>query len=292
MKTKRVLLLGLALLSMIAANAQDLIVKQDGESIKAYRTDVGSNAVYYRLEDNDQAPVMMIDKSDVLVVKLQDGTVITMNETVSKKGEAEPKTGVIDLNNYVPNYPQEPVADPEMIANAEIGSLIEFYDGTKGIIFYLDGNGHGLAVYPYQINITWQNTTHWYNCIDIRDIPNERRVELQMGIGAEFCDAAIKQLGLDDLPAIDWCCSLAPGWYLPSLGELYQLIMIANKSKGANGPISKALKAVGGIGFYGTFSYISSTEEDDTTVSSISPFHGVETAKKYKWYYVRAIRMF
>ena len=32
-------------LSITAAMAQDLIVKQDGETIKAYRTDVGKTAV-------------------------------------------------------------------------------------------------------------------------------------------------------------------------------------------------------------------------------------------------------
>lgn len=284
MKTKRAFLITLVLFSAFAANAQDLIVKQDGETIKAYRTDVGNNAVYYRLEDNDKAPILTINKSDVLIVKLQDGTKINMDDTPTK--------ATTEDTEYIPKFPAEPVADPDQIAKAEIGSLIEFYDGSKGIVFYLDGNGHGLTVYLKSDYFLWQRAIHWYECVDISDIPNERRVEMQLGLGAFYCDAAIKQLGLQELPAIKWCRSIGHDWYLPSLGELYQLLIVANKSKGAAGPISKALKEAGGNGFYNTHLYFSCSEEDDTDVSSIIPISGVSVAKKYDRNYIRAIRMF
>ena len=307
------------MLSMIAANAQDLIVKQDGESIKAYRTDVGNNAVYYRLEDNDQAPVMMIGKSDVLVVKLQDGTVITMNEAASQKGETESKIGIIDLENYVPKFPKEPVADPEMIAHAEIGSLIEFYDGSKGIVFYLDGNGHGLAVYLYEnLNLMyWQNAMFMFNCADIMAIPNIDKTDIQIGLGALYCDAAMRQLGLLEsrnspsvlididadeaikqlgakaLPAMNWCRSIGPDWYLPSLGELCELLVVANQCQGSKGPISKAIKANGGNPItYKSNTYLSSTEKDNTQVYVVLSKGTIKTTHKYDLNSCRAVRMF
>ncbi|MBQ2176661.1 MAG: hypothetical protein II453_17005, partial [Alphaproteobacteria bacterium] len=57
MRIRRALLLGLAVFSTFVVEAQDLIVKQNGETIKAYRTDVGNNAVYYRLEDDEESPL-------------------------------------------------------------------------------------------------------------------------------------------------------------------------------------------------------------------------------------------
>ena len=293
MRIRKALLIGLAVFSTFVVEAQDLIVKQDGETIKAYRTDVGNNAVYYRLENKDEAPVLTIPKSDILIIKMQNGTKIVMDEAESMTKTDKPDKEIIDYN---PSYPLEPVADPEIIAKAEIGSLIEFYDGTKGIVFYLDGNGHGLAVCLYEdINLKcWQATSYWRDCIDIDAIPNVEKTTIQMGIGAAYCDAAIKQHGLDNLPAIKWCQSIGSEWYLPSLGELYELLVIANHSKGKKGPISQAIVANGGKPFtYKSAIYLSSSENDNTNVYSVfSTSRRVKYVKKYNLHSCRAIRMF
>lgn len=284
-------ILFLLVLATTSVMAQDLIVKQDGETIKGYRTDVGKTAVYYRLEDNDESPIMSIPKSDVLIIKMQDGTKIVMDEE-------EPKVIAEDdvaENDYVPRFPVEPVADPETIAKAEIGSLIEFYDGSKGVVFYLDGKGHGLAVSLYENKnlMCWQNVSSWRDCVDITAIPNERNTEIQMGLGKVYCDAAIKQLGLEEFPALGWCRSIGLDWYLPSLGELYELMVIANHSKGKQGLISKAVKSNGGDSFISTKAlYLSISEEDNTNVYSVFPTDGVRVAKKYDLHSCRAVRMF
>ena len=67
-------------MNISAAMAQDLIVTQNGETIKAFRTDVGKITVYYQLEDNDGSPILSISKSEVLIIKMQDGTKIVMDE--------------------------------------------------------------------------------------------------------------------------------------------------------------------------------------------------------------------
>ena len=267
--------------------SQDLIVTHDGETIKAYRTDVGNNAVYYRLEDTEESPIMAIAKSEVMIIKMKNGSKIILDDVESK---IVVKNDVVD---YVPRYPKEPVADPEMIAKVEIGSLIEFYDGTKGVVFYLDGNGHGLAVNLYETKnlISWQDAPSWRDCVDIETIPNERKTELQMGLGSLYCDEAIKQLGLEELPAIKWCRSIGPDWYLPSLGELYQLFVVANLSKAGFGPISKAIKQAGGNSMRAQI-YFSSSEDDNTNVFALHINDGVVIAKKYVSHSCRAVRLF
>lgn len=290
----------LMVFSATSATAQDLIVKQDGESIKAYRTDIGKTAVYYQLEDNDGSPILSLLKSEVLIIKMQDGTKIVMDEE-----KAQPE--VIDY------YPKEPVADPEMIAKANIGSLIEFYDGTQGVVFYMDDNGHGLAVNlkeNFNDKRQWQDVWKWKECVDIEEIPNGVRCEtLQVsgleeqyynaaiqrlfvpGLGKQYCDAACQQIGLEKLPAIQWCRSIGPDWYLPSIGELYQLIMVANEQKGISGPISKALKKAGGFRLDYNHCYFSSSESDNTDVYAIYE-NEIEFANKYDYFHCRAIRMF
>lgn len=289
MSIRKALLIGVAVFFTFVVEAQDLIVKQDGETIKAYRTDVGNNAVYYRLKDDEESPLLTISKSDVLIIKMQNGEKIIMDEAESKVEKTEKESLV-----YIPKYPSEPVADPEMIAKAEIGSLIEFYDGTKGIVFYLSGDGHGLAVYLYSPKnlISWQEVSTWRDCIDIEAIPNERKTDIQMGLGVVYCEEAIKQIGLEEVPAIKWCKSIGPDWYLPSLGELYQLLVVANLSKAIGGPISKALTNAGGNRISNSIFFFSSSEDDNTNVFSVGPTVGVVISKKYDRHSCRAIRMF
>lgn len=283
MSIRKALLVGLAVFSSLVVEAQDLIVKQDGKTIKAYRTDVGNTVVYYRLEDNEASPLLTISKSDILIIKMQDGTKIVMDEG-----------GLPADSIHLHGYPTEPVADPDVVAKAEIGSLIEFYDGTKGVVFYLDGEGHGLAVYLYSPNslLCWQDALSWHDCTDVETIPNERITEIQPGLGAAYCDAAIKEIGLEKLPAIKWCQSIGPDWYLPSLGELYQLVVVANASKATKGPVSKALINAGGNRIVSSEVYTSSSEDDNTNVYSVSPAKGVGISKKYHRHSCRAVRMF
>ncbi len=139
--------------------------------------------------------------------------------------------------------------------------------------------------------MNWQSAATWRGCVDVEAIKNERKTEIQMGLGAVYSDAAIRQLGLEEVPAIRWCRSIGKDWYLPSLGELYELLVVANLSKGVFGPINKALKDAGGNKMLGEL-YLSSSEEDNTNVFVVHKTDGVSVAKKYNRHSCRAVRMF
>lgn len=285
----------LSLLFPLCAQAQDLIVTQDGKSFQAYNIDIGTNSVYYQLSDSIGSPLNKMDKSNVLIIKKQDGTKIVP--------DAQP----IDDNNKSVGAvktvlpPVESGVAPEIIANLQIGSLIEFDDDTKGIVFYIDGNGHGLAVYLYEERgirdeppFQWQKARHWYDCADIKGIPNEHIHDFTMGVGAVYCDAVQMEIGINNSPAVNWCRSIGPDWYLPSIDELLMLLDVANQGKGRNGAISKAIKANGGDAFRASSgAYLSSSEVDNTDVYAVFPTGSkIEQVNKYEFYCCRAIRMF
>ena len=296
-KMKRLAIFSLmSLLLPICVHAQDLIVTQEGNSFKAYNLDIGTSFVYYQFSDSTDSPLQKMDKSNILIIKKQDGTKIVLDNQQDEDGSSS-NQGVV--KSVLP--PVESGVSPEIIANLQIGSLIEFNDDTKGIVFYLDGEGHGLAVYLYEKKgikgeapFQWQIAKHWYDCEDIKGIPNEHNRDFAMGLGSVYCDAAQMEIGMNNLPAINWCRNVGPDWYLPSVEELMMLLDVANQGKGKSGMISKAIKANGGDAFKTTSgAYLSCSEVDNTDVYAVFPLGAnILQVNKYDYYYCRAIRMF
>lgn len=113
--------------------------------------------------------------------------------------------------------------------DVKLGDLYTFEDGSKGIVFYVDEGGHGLVVSLQQEKRRWDDETNFVYCQDIINITNEKKVSLNMivGLGKNNTSYIIGQLGNKALAAK---CSRDEGveWYLPSAGELFQLIARAN----------------------------------------------------------------
>lgn len=76
----------LAIIGCVTAMAAepDLLVTLNGESLKVYNLDISvGDKIYYTLEESEDAPVLKINKSDVLVIKKADGTVINLSDNDS-----------------------------------------------------------------------------------------------------------------------------------------------------------------------------------------------------------------
>lgn len=274
------------LLVPLSLIAQDIIVTQDGNSFQAYNVDVAEHSVYFQLSDTMNASIQQIVKSQVLVIKKHNGLTILPNEQQNASVTGSQKERNTPIVSGAESF--------ETDANITIGSLIEFRDGTKGIVFYLDKNGHGLAVYLHDGgSCKWQYVEKWKECIDVKGIPNEQSMALEVGLGNDYSKSIANEIGLNNAPAVSWCYSIADGWYLPSLGELKELLVVANESKGTNGPISKALYAYDGNGFNNDCFYMTSSEMDNTDVFAIKPKGGrVGQVNKYDSSCIRAVRMF
>lgn len=160
-----------------------------------------------------------------------------------------------------------PVQTPT--ASGQIGAMKVFQDGSKGIVFYSDGQGHGLVVSLDQTTAQWEQARRSRDCHDIVLLPNESDPSSYCipGKGLEQTRAIINQIGVT-ATAATWCTAHGDGWYLPSAGELFYLLKMANQGQGHNGPISASLVTNGGQPLSGW--YWCSNENDQDEAFNIS----------------------
>ncbi len=191
---------------------------------------------------------------------------------------------------------------------AKVGGKICFGDGSCGVIYFLDGMGHGLAVSLDQTTAKWQNANKTRNCQDIYMLPNEKNISTycNIGLGAQQTQMIINQLGWGQAPAAEWCTRHGNGWYLPSAGELWNLIAIANynmnpdsgkkrdnNSGGEDGFISRMLQAAGGQPITNDWYWCSSeAEEGQEEAYNISASGRTSSEEKTYELQVRAVRSF
>ena len=238
------------------------------------------------------------------IVKEEPENVTTSDEEKPKdnffKKQYEIKTGIENKyqNNQIDRTNQSVFLNGMKVYSlnevregmASIGSLMQFPDGSIGVIYYFDAQGHGLAVSLEQTRLKWENVDDEEYCKDITSLNNMTRFDRQcvIGLGAE---ETFKIIEFQGYPAAKWCVNRGSGWYLPSVGELYQLLVVANGENGEEGFISIILKACGGIPLNGSW-YWSSTEENSENAYNISSSGRIATEIKCEKVYTRAVRQF
>ena len=125
-------LLIIALFSIsINTNAQDLIIKKDGSDISAKILEITISEVKYKKFDNLSGPIFTMLKSDVLMIRYENGTKDIFNETVSSDN-------VSTENEYKNENKNPPVSSRfnDMVVGEEI-IIKEFTKGLrKGVVYY------------------------------------------------------------------------------------------------------------------------------------------------------------
>lgn len=169
-------------------------------------------------------------------------------------------------------------------SNKGIGEIITFPDGTKGIVFYSDEDGKGLAVSLHESEEVWDNS---FISKDIVSLYNVKRGEtiFNYGEGQRNTQTILSSLG-NKARAAYWCSLQGEGWYLPSCGELFVLMRVVDEDS----KFAEVLKSVGGGEIDGW--YWSSTERDDEEVWNVNSSSRCSTEEKNEEIKVRAIRAF
>lgn len=60
--------------------AQDVIITKEGDPVKAYRVEVAAETVFYQTSEGSDATIQRMAKSDVLMIKFQDGRKLIIGE--------------------------------------------------------------------------------------------------------------------------------------------------------------------------------------------------------------------
>ncbi len=169
-------------------------------------------------------------------------------------------------------------------SNSNLGELIEFPDGSRGVVFYLDEGGNGLAVSLNEGEECWQKGRRGS---DIEGLLNSQDGDTLIAYGAGFnnTETIVNALG-DDGRAAYWCKLQGDGWYLPSCGELFTMVKAFRNEIMAVVQLKKA----GGGEISGW--YWSSSEKDNKEAWNVSSGGWVSAEHKKSNVKVRAVRAF
>lgn len=77
---KKILIILFATISFNSSFSQDLIIKKTGDEIKSKVLEVNSTEVKYKKFDNLNGPTFSLEKSDVFIIKYENGTKDVFNE--------------------------------------------------------------------------------------------------------------------------------------------------------------------------------------------------------------------
>lgn len=77
---KHLLLTIIACLLYVAAQAQDVLIKRNGDELEVKVLEINLQEVKYKRFDNLEGPVISIAKADIFMIKYENGTKVIMNE--------------------------------------------------------------------------------------------------------------------------------------------------------------------------------------------------------------------
>lgn len=255
--------------------------------VNKVRTDVTSRKVYVVAKQDPQK--MQMAKQQLEASRQQQMNQQTQFQLQNNEQQSQQQQ---DLNTNE-GFANSSFSSKNSSSELKVGQLYIFSDGTKGVIFHIGPQGNGLVVSLDQAKLKWDNNDNLKNCQDIKKIDNENEFMpfCVIGQGLNNTKAVREQLGQRQNPAVNWCMLHGDGWYLPSAGELNDLLTIANDSKGKSGPLSESLIKAGGMGIENE-KYWSSTEKSAKEVHTISAKGKTESEDKDEYYFVRAVRVF
>lgn len=300
---KTILLLLAAFCGVLAATAQDLIVKTDATKVEAKVTEITPDAVRYKRFSNPDGPTYVVPVADISYIQYANG-----EKEVFKASETIPATPL------TPAVPVEPAVAPATAAPAaastapaapvqyvakeyEIGELYN-QNGVKGVVCMLtEDRQHGLIISLDELYLHWSS----FRKPDLRVVGADDRADGAVNMEKVAAYIAGNNLSWDDFPAFKWCREKGEGWYLPAIDEMLTIGHNYNggarlqSNRQARNKFNNALKDNGGERMDRLVYYFSSTEKNEkeayTTHMGIEPPYVIDIPK-YNKFLVRAVHKF
>ncbi len=308
--------------SVLAAGAQDLIVKRDSTRVEAHVEEISPEQIRYRRFAAAAGPVYILPVAQVAYIRYSDGYCDRF-DALAEAGEKAPKkvvpaamiTPAEPVAPTPPTPPTPPVApaapavesaqqqehhaaQPNYSRPYKVGDLYD--DGNlKGVIVDVTEDGrHGLIISLDEAPamLAWTADKAKVGALGLSDMKDGHN---NMARLAEHIAAKGEQWS--DYPAFEWCRSLGEGWYLPSIDEVLRMAVAFNGdntlvyNRKSRQEFNRLLAANGGKKLDRMAFYFSSTEMNDSQVSSldmnVTPAKIEPLPKHTKWR-VRAVHRF
>lgn len=306
--------------SILAAGAQDLIVKRDSTRVEARVEEISPEQIRYRRFAAPAGPVYVLPVAQVAYIRYSDGYCDRF-DAPAEAGEKAPKkvipaaliTPATPVEPAAPVEPAEPVAPaapavepaqqqernaPHSSRPYKVGDLYD--DGSlKGVIVDVTEDGrHGLIISLDEAPgmLAWTADKAKVGALGLDDMKDGRN---NMARLAEHIAAKGEQWS--DYPAFEWCRSLGEGWYLPSIDEVLRMAVAFNGdntmayNRKARVEFNKLLSENGGKKLDRMAFYFSSTEMDGSQASSldmnVTP-PKIEPLPKHTKWRIRAVHRF
>ncbi len=317
---KRIILSIAFAASVLAAGAQDLIVKRDSTRVEARVEEISPEQIRYRRFAAPAGPVYVLPVAQVAYIRYSDGycdrfdapktpkkavpaAVITPAEPVAPVTPAAPAASEAPAAAVAPaaepaQQQERYAAQPQYLHPYKVGDLYEDGD-LKGVIVDVTEDGrHGLIISLDEAPemLAWTADKAKVGALGLDDMKDGRN---NMARLAEHIAAAGGQWS--DYPAFEWCRKLGEGWYLPSINEVLRMAVAFNGgntmvfNRKARVEFNRLLSENGGKKLDRMAYYFSSTETDDRQASSldmnVTPAKIEPLPKHTKWR-VRAVHRF
>lgn len=319
---KRLLFLTVALLTGVAAMAQDLVVKTDSTRIQAQVVEVSPEAVRYKRFTAPNGPTYVLPVAQISYIRYADGFVENYNHTKAapaapaapapKKAEETPASAPAPAPQPAPAPVQQPAPAPQAAPQPapapavpvgyevtyEVGQYYD-YMGVRGVICHVTPDGkHGLILSLDEVMIDWSTFRKGSLC----EVGATSATDGEANMAAVAKYIADNNLSWDNFPAFKWCREKGEGWYLPSIDEM---LTISNNYNGGNRlrndrhariAFNDSLKNHSGARMDNKCYYFSSTEHSDrvalTTHFGLQPPYVMYDVDKWNKFLVRAVHKF
>ena len=152
---RKVVAIAICLASSVTMFAQDIIIMKDGNEIQAVVQEVGTDDVKYKRFDNKNGPLCTQKKSEIFMIRYQNGAKDVFNEVAPAPARRQPQTSANPQNNSYGmknNYQQQTQQLPEL--KYAFGNKISPYGKAKKPAYNRRFDASGGAVSAYNEWVT------------------------------------------------------------------------------------------------------------------------------------------
>lgn len=149
-----------------ASFAQDVLITQEGDAHKVYEIEIGGSSVYYKLENTPEAVIQKMDKSQVLMIKYQDGRKVFIGEEEKEQVAEKSQQPQAQATTFTPEEEAEIAALNAKFVEEYNQQRVEWTepkDKKANTLFCTFGLKEGARLQDKNVKIKIESGALWYS---------------------------------------------------------------------------------------------------------------------------------